>query len=73
MTEDESHLQSERQFLHDAANVLAIAQGHLYLLQRQLEASPDFGQTPDIKKRLETIVSSFVRLATMMRDRRESL
>jgi hypothetical protein len=61
----------ERQFLHDASNVLALAHGHLHLLIRGIQKNPADCKIEDVTLKLEGIMASVNRLVDLVHARRE--
>ena len=63
----------ERQFIHDLANPLAIAQGNIKITLRKLNKDPDSLSSEQIFTRLQKVNESLERMANMLSERRQAI
>ena len=64
------NIQSERKFLHNLANPMAIAQGNIKLVLRKLLKNSESLSTEEIIDRLSKASDAFDRITDMMAERR---
>ncbi len=63
----------ERQFIHDLANPLAIAQGNIKLTLRKLSKDPASLSSEQMVTRLQKINDSLERMAVILSERRQEV
>lgn len=64
---------NERKFIHDLANPLAIAQGNIKLVLRNISKNPGTLPSEQVMTRLQKINDSIERISAMLSDRRQSI
>ena len=61
---------AERVFLHDICNVIAVAQGNLYLIVRGIKKKPDEVKMDELVAKIEASLASITKLTEMVNHRR---
>lgn len=73
MTHEQNELKSERAFLHELCNTLAVSQGLLHMtLMKSRKAQPDLN-VEDILSRVEKALESIEKANKLVLDRRAAI